>query len=209
LARRPYTVVHVAVSVDGATTGFEPDQGRFYELAAKWDEDVTLAGSDTILAQEAALASAPLPGPAEDGPLLAVVDGLGRVRQWDLLRRCGHWSDVVALRSEATPEAARGEPERELVAGADRVDLGDALTRLASDGARTVRVDSGGGLTGALLGDGLVDELSLLIHPVLVGGDGPRWHGPGRTPSRRLEPVASESFGDGVVWLRYRVGSTA
>ena len=31
---RPYVVAHVAVSVDGATTGLEPDVGRFYELAA-------------------------------------------------------------------------------------------------------------------------------------------------------------------------------
>jgi 2,5-diamino-6-(ribosylamino)-4(3H)-pyrimidinone 5'-phosphate reductase len=36
--------VHVAVSLDGATTGFTPAVGLFYELAAMWDEDVTLTG---------------------------------------------------------------------------------------------------------------------------------------------------------------------
>jgi hypothetical protein len=72
---RPYVVAHVAVSLDGATTGFQPDVARFYRLARIWDEDATLAGADTILAQEAALVDAPRPGPAEDGPLLAVVDG--------------------------------------------------------------------------------------------------------------------------------------
>ena len=45
-ARRPHVVAHVAVSLDGATTGFEPDVGRFYELARTWSEDVTLAGAD-------------------------------------------------------------------------------------------------------------------------------------------------------------------
>ena len=51
----PHVVIHVAVSLDGATTGFEPDVARFYELAAGFREDVTLAGADTILAQAEAL----------------------------------------------------------------------------------------------------------------------------------------------------------
>ena len=93
----PHVVVHVAVSLDGATTGFDPDVERFYALARTWREDLTLAGADTILAQERALAAAPRPGPAADGPLLAVVDGRGRVREWEALRDCGHWSDVIAL----------------------------------------------------------------------------------------------------------------
>ena len=42
---------------------------------------------------------------------------------------------------------------------------------------RNVRVDSGGALNGALLRAGLVDEVSLLVHPRIVGGDGPRWYG--------------------------------
>ena len=60
-APRPRVVVHVAVSLEGATTGFEPDVGRFYELARRWDEDVTLTGADTILAQEEAVAASPPP----------------------------------------------------------------------------------------------------------------------------------------------------
>ena len=52
----PHVVLHVAVSLDGATDGFAPDVGTFYELAGRWREDVTLAGADTILAQEKALA---------------------------------------------------------------------------------------------------------------------------------------------------------
>lgn len=38
--------------MDGATVGFPVDVGRFYALAGTWHEDVTLAGADTILAQE-------------------------------------------------------------------------------------------------------------------------------------------------------------
>jgi 2,5-diamino-6-(ribosylamino)-4(3H)-pyrimidinone 5'-phosphate reductase len=205
--RRPHVVVHVAVSLDGATTGFEPDVGSFYAIAATWREDVTLAGADTILAQEKALAAAALPGPAPDGPLLAVVDGRARVRQWDALRDCGHWSGVLALRAAATPAKAGVRPDRELVTGAQRVDLGVALRALAErEGARLVRVDSGGDLIGALLRDGLVDELSLLVHPCLAGSAGRRhWHGGAPIPAVTLERLAGLELGDGLAWLRYRV----
>jgi 2,5-diamino-6-(ribosylamino)-4(3H)-pyrimidinone 5'-phosphate reductase len=205
-ADRPHVVAHVAVSLEGATTGFEPDAGRFYELAASWHEDVTLAGSDTILAQEAVLATAPRPGPAEGGPLLAVVDGRGRVRQWEALREVGHWSDVVALYAESTAPRPSDHPVREIVAGTDRVDLAAALAALADrHGARVVRVDSGGALVGALLAAGLLDELSLLVHPCLVGVGGERrWHG--EAPPAELSLLAAETLDDGLVWLRYRVG---
>jgi 2,5-diamino-6-(ribosylamino)-4(3H)-pyrimidinone 5'-phosphate reductase len=204
---RPRVAVHVATSLDGATTGFEPDVARFYALARTWNEDVTLAGADTILAQEDALASSPLPGPAPRGPLLAVVDGRRRVRLWDALRECGHWSGVVALRAERVPAPSGETAVLELVTPGERVDLAAALAALADrHGARQVRVDSGGALTGALLGRCLVDELSLLIHPCLAGGGTRRWHGPGPTPAITLEPLASERLDGGLVWLRYRVG---
>jgi 2,5-diamino-6-(ribosylamino)-4(3H)-pyrimidinone 5'-phosphate reductase len=173
----------VAVSLDGATTGFEPDVGRFYALAARWREDVTLAGADTILAQAGAVAGAPKPGPAADGPLLAVIDGRERVdpELAGALRELGHWSGVRVLRAAPGPR---------------HVDLEAALESL---GGGVVRVDSGGALNGALLTARLVDEASLLVHPVLVG-EAPRWHG-GATASLALE--AHEALGHGVVWLRY------
>jgi 2,5-diamino-6-(ribosylamino)-4(3H)-pyrimidinone 5'-phosphate reductase len=65
-------------------------------------------------------------------------------------------------------------------------------------------VDSGGKLTGALLRRGLVDELSLLVHPV-IAGSATRWHAPVPPPTLALRRVAAEPVGDGLVWLRYLV----
>jgi 2,5-diamino-6-(ribosylamino)-4(3H)-pyrimidinone 5'-phosphate reductase len=206
----PHVVVHVAVSLDGATTGFPVDVARFYELARAWQEDVTLAGADTILAQESELARAPRPGPALDAPILAVVDSRGRVREWEGLRDCGYWSGVVALRSGTTPrQGAAAVPE--LVVGTDRVDLAAALEALADqEEARLVRVDSGGALIGALLRQHLVDELSLLVHPCTVGDPGERrWHGPERVGALRFTRTMVESLDDGLVWLRYRSAGSA
>jgi 2,5-diamino-6-(ribosylamino)-4(3H)-pyrimidinone 5'-phosphate reductase len=197
----PHVVVHVAVSLDGATTGFTPAVGLFYELSAAWREDVTLTGADTILAQESILATAPQPGPSAGGPLLAVVDSRARVRQWTALRDVGHWSGVLAVSSERTPPRPDDVPE--LVAGHDRVDLRELLTALGRrPGIAVVRVDSGGALTGALLADGLVDEISLLVHPVLAGGR--RWYGSAARPATAWELTDCLRPAEGLVWLRYR-----
>lgn len=204
--RLPHVVVHVAISLDGSIDGFEPEVARYYELAATWEEDVTLAGADTILAQEAALADGPKPGPSADGPLLAVVDARRRVSAWSALRECGHWSDVLALRG-----GVAGSPEpavRELSTGGERVDLRRALAELRDcERRRVVRVDSGGSLNGALLANDLVDELSLLVHPRLAGENRTRrWYGAGSAlPARELEPLAVEQLDGGLTWMRYRV----
>ncbi|MDO9496777.1 MAG: RibD family protein [Nocardioides sp.] len=203
---RPYVVLHVAVSVDGSTAGFEADVGRFYDLATTWHEDVSLAGADTILAQESALAAADLPGPASDGPILAVVDGRGRVRAWQALRDAGYWSDVVAVHSATTPPRHHGFPE--IVAGSDRVDLASTLATLREQyDAEVVRVDSGGALNGALLDAGLVDEVSLLVHPALAGAAERRpWHGGGPATGTPLTLIAAQPLPSGLLWLRHRIG---
>jgi 2,5-diamino-6-(ribosylamino)-4(3H)-pyrimidinone 5'-phosphate reductase len=199
----PFVVGHVAVSLDGATTGFDVDIGRYYSLIQTWKEDVTLAGADTILAQEAALEEAPLPGPKEGAPLLAVVDSQCRVTSWDKLRKCGYWSEVVALRIDDHTD----DEVAEIVTEGTRVDLRRALRNLTHErAAKVVRVDSGGALLGALLSQGLVDELSLLVHPLLTGQtQAQRWFGRDSGRTQDLSLLAAERLESGLLWLRYEI----
>lgn len=61
----------------------------------------------------------------------------------------------------------------------------------------------GGELASALIEGGAVDELSLAIHPLLLGGGTPLL----RPLSRRvaLEPVEARPIAKGCVYMRYRV----
>ena len=218
---RPRVVLHNAVSADGRIDWFEPDVGLFYELAGRWGEDATLVGADTLLAapeetaaeETAEPASAPVEG--DERPLLAVVDSRGRARAWDRWLRAGPWRGGVALCAGSTPTEhldyldARGIEQ--LVAGEQRVDLAAALDWLAErHGVRTVRVDSGGTLNGVLLRAGLVDEVSVLVHPALVGGMSPRslFRASDLENAGGVVPLSLEAVervrGD-VVWLRYAV----
>lgn len=212
--QRPQVVVHVAVSADGRIDGFVPDIGRYYELAGSFQEDVTLAGADTVLSGLAHAEAAPAVPPPQDGPLLAVVDSRGRVGDWRPLLGAGLWRGGLALCAESTPAPYRQQVVHQgvdvAVRGTDRVDLTAVLETLAEDhGARTVRVDSGGRLNGALLRAGLVDEVSLLMHPVVVGGLSPRGAFVGDDlmvdDGTGLDAPRVESLADGLLWVRWRV----
>jgi riboflavin biosynthesis pyrimidine reductase len=56
----------------------------------------------------------------------------------------------------------------------ERLDLATALDRLAGEGWPRLLCEGGPGLHRALLAAGLVDELSLTLAPVVVGGEGIR-----------------------------------
>jgi 2,5-diamino-6-(ribosylamino)-4(3H)-pyrimidinone 5'-phosphate reductase len=73
-----------------------------------------------------------------------------------------------------------------------------------------VRVDSGGTLNGILLRSDLVDEVSVLIHPGLVGGTTPRsiFRAPDLISSEgviQLRLIHVEQLKGDVIWLRYEV----
>lgn len=221
---RPYVICYLAVSADGRLDGFEPDLERYYGIAARFDVDAILSGSETSIVAiekyggvENTFDEGPAPqrAPRDDPrPLLAVVDGRGRVRRWSLFQEAPYWSRWVALVAAGVPAVHRdylASRNVDLIeCGNERVDLERALNRLAGDyGVRRIRVDAGGRLNGALLRAGLVDEVHLLICPWLSGGTTPRSSfvaddlAPGET-GVRLERTAVEPFEDGTVLLSYR-----
>ncbi len=142
----------------------------------------------------------------------AVVDGRGRVR-WTMKEAGGQ--HLLVLASRSTPAAYLAHLRRErisyLVAGTQRVDLGAALGRMRSLlGVSCVVSTGGGGLNGALLRAGLVDEIQLIVLPAAIGGlgtpglfDGPA-PADGELPTR-LRLLSSHTEADGTLWLRYEV----
>ncbi|HEX6249121.1 MAG TPA: dihydrofolate reductase family protein [Nocardioidaceae bacterium] len=161
-----------------------------------------------------------LPGSVVDAPSrrwFAVVDGRGAVdltfTEWPDPAWAG-WHALV-LTSRAAPAEhlvrlrERGIPY--LVVGEEHVALGRALELLEERlGVRTVVCTGGGRLGGAMLRQGLVDEIDVELLPWAIGGRG--------TPAlfdaeplrrdewpTRLELLENETLADGRVRLRYRV----
>jgi len=231
----PKVVIFNCTSLDGRMDGGvgQAEMGLYYQLASYWNADAMLSGSNTMLA---AFGGAAFAGPAEPPPrvepaianddeakelhpqaipYLVVVDSHGRIHNWDQIRAQPFWRQVIVLCARLTPPSYREELARHgvacIVAGEGRVDLRRALEALSAEyGIRTLRVDSGGTLNGALLRAGLVDEVSLLIAPLLVGGESPQsiFVAPDVTSPEQAIPlrlVHFEQVGEGRLWLRYQV----
>ena len=227
---RPHVVVYNEVSIDGRVVGFDTDPSRYYRLGFRWRSDAILMGSTTALAfgppepvAEQLLALAPpdrlpvVPGfeslVTEPRPLLVVPDSRGIVRCWHHALAQPWYRSVVVLLSRRTPADYRRYLDRRgiehLEAGDDRVDLAHALDRLATThGVSSVRTDGGGALNGALLTAGLVDEIALLLDPVVSSDpDGQRLVAlphPTAPGGIRLRLDDVERFDDGALLLRYR-----
>lgn len=95
-----------------------------------------------------------------------------------------------------------------LFAGERETDLGAALEKLAANfGIETLMLEGGGRINGAMLRDGLIDEVSLLVSPVADGTIGlPSLFDADGEPTARLLALEAVERGAGdVVWLRYRV----
>ena len=198
---RPRVILHSSISLDGRIRGFPVDLALHYRLASRWQEDATLVGSDTLLAamggvppetgQESPV-EPPMPG--DPRPLLVVPDSRGRVRGWHHWQRQPFWRDILVLVIPPTPEWYLADLRQRgigyCVTGGQRVDLRVALAELFRRGIRTIRVDAGGTLGGILLREGLADELSLLLHPALVGNASPLTFFADAPPAREAAAAA-------------------
>jgi 2,5-diamino-6-(ribosylamino)-4(3H)-pyrimidinone 5'-phosphate reductase len=222
----PKVILHTATSIDGRITNFPADLELYYGLAAQWNPGAILFGSGTVLAAVRDDPSLEVPpvheemfrpaeGSPDPRPLLVIADSRGRVRCWDAIRKWPYMRDVLALCSSATPQEYLGYLQDRrisaIIAGSDHIDMRAALEALNRQyGVKVVRVDSGGTLNSVLLHEGLVSEVSVLIHPFIAGGKAdPTLSDPLKAGIPDLQlPLCLQSAGvagNGIVWVRYRV----
>jgi dihydrofolate reductase len=76
------------------------------------------------------------------------------------------------------------------------------ITELKRRPGKDISIIGSGALLRSLLKDGLLDELRLMVHPVVLGG-GKRLFEDG-ADQKALELVDSRTFGTGVLYLTYR-----
>ncbi len=116
----------------------------------------------------------------------------------------------TTARTEAAQlEMLRGAGATVHVHPGPRVDLHAALETLKLEGVERLMVEGGARLNFALLEQGLVDELTVYVAPMLFGGataptlaDGA---GLGREAALHLVLTGSEAWDDGGVLLKYRL----
>jgi 2,5-diamino-6-(ribosylamino)-4(3H)-pyrimidinone 5'-phosphate reductase len=215
-AMRPRLVLHHSVAIDGAAQGFDLDPashfGALGELEADGflvDADVALEGIGEVPAETETDRSARAIDPADARAIWFVMDPRGALEGKLHVVRRYQIKDVVVLGCASTPASYRqwlaARHYRFHEAGRDEVDLAAALESVrAEHGIERLVTDVGRRLTAALFAAGVVDELSLLVFPNLVGGSADRWfaelHG-----SVQLDFADAWALESGAIHLRWTV----
>jgi 2,5-diamino-6-(ribosylamino)-4(3H)-pyrimidinone 5'-phosphate reductase len=151
--------------------------------------------------------------PGEFDSFAFAIDARGRLA-WESNDVDG--DHVVAILSERVSDEylafLRGRGVSYLLAGARDLDLPLALEKIGAQfGVRTLMLEGGGAINGAMLRAGLIDEVSVLVAPVADGRVGtPALFDLDDAVPARLALEHVERRAEDVLWLRYRVeGRTA
>lgn len=176
---RPHVTLKLAMSLDGRTALADGRSRWITSEAARADvhrlraaSGAILTGIGSVLADDPRL-DVRLPGDAAAfvPPLRVVLDSQARLPAAAALR--GGGAPTLLLHAEG---AAAGDPtgiETEALPRSEAgLDLGAALDALGRRHVNELLVECGPTLAGALLAEGLVDELLLYVAPVLLGARG-------------------------------------
>ena len=187
-----------------------------YQIAGKYNADAHLIGSNTVkVGAELYGGTVPpeqmrdftKPERSESLPYWVIPDTTGILK--GLLHTCRRFEfcrDVIVLVSEETPkEYVRHLEERNYdyhIIGKKHVDLERALSFLSEKyGIKTILADTGRVLGNLLLNHGFVNEISLLIHPVIVGTTSYNMFSD--VNNMKLKLRQSEMLEKNYVWLVY------
>lgn len=218
----PKVVIHNSVSLDGSTTGFNANLEVHYGIMGSYEPDAMIVGSNTaktgteffcqkIPPEEESDFKKPEIQPDDTRAYWMIADSKGILEGlMHVFRRSEYSKDVIVLVSEKTPEPYINylkERNYDFIrAGADRVDIKQAL-EIANEryGFKLVVSDSGGILNSILLEKGLVEEISLVLTPEIVGKNGTNLFRGVEKSGIQLELTRNEIVEKKYVHLVYRV----
>jgi 5-amino-6-(5-phosphoribosylamino)uracil reductase len=228
VARRPYVLLSVAMSVDGCIDDAsgtrlilsnEADLDRVDEVRA--GSDAILVGAGTIRRDNPALlvrSEARRGGRVARGlpasPIRVTLTASGDLDASARFFTAGEGARLVyvpAGEQDRVQERLGGLAGVRVVGvgehGSERVDLAAVLADLGASGVRRLMVEGGGRVLAQFLAEGLADELDLAVAPLFVGDQGaPRIGGvPAAAPLHRMHLAEVRLIGD-VVLMRYLPG---
>ena len=228
-AARPRVICHMMASLDGriATEGWPlsaDEKGHYEKVHATYEPDAWICGrvtmeqhfatgvrdNDQIALEYDGPDREDFVAPGEHDSFAIAVDPRGKLL-WDSGDIDGdHVVTVLTNRVSSDYLAElRKRGVSYLLTGDEDVDLPLALGKIREQlGVRTLMLEGGGGINGSFMRDGLIDEVSLLVAPVVDGRVG--------TPSlfdvlgedvapERLALEGVDKRANDVLWLRYRV----
>lgn len=228
---KPYVICHMVTSIDGKILGDRwgklpggtSTAELFESTATSFGVGAWLVGTNTMrefMGKDQSLAPTRERIPREDHIVDAKAKefAIGADAKGVLRFQRGYVDEehVILLLSERVSNAYLAHLRKAgvsyLFCGKDRVELKVALDKLRRKfGLKKVMLEGGGTFNGAMLKEGLVDELSQIIVPIADGG-GPEITGVYDAPGDPLPKAAAklqleshELLEGGAIWAKYKV----
>lgn len=184
---RPFVLVNVAVSADGKLSTRErrqvkisgPDDFDRVDII-KSGADAIMVGIGTVLADNPSLTiksaeriQERLSQGRPEHPVRVVVDSLARTPPDAKILHKGPGQRIIVVSENAPPSRIEGlRPLATIITTpGDRVDLAFLLEELGKQGIHRLMVEGGGRLISSLFAAGLVDQLSMFIGNMIIGGE--------------------------------------
>ncbi len=218
----PEIIIHNSISLDGSLTGFVPDMSLHYSIAGSYNPNAHLIGADTIISgiemfgegiPVESLSDFKQPQRDETLPYWVLIDSRGRLKgMLHTCRRFEYCRDVIILISKNTPSDyiahIRKRNYRYIITGHDKVDIKSGLDLLNEQfNINRILTDTGRVLGNILLNQGLVNEISLLVHPVIVGDKCYPMFSNIKT-LQHLKQKEMQNYENGCTWIAYKVGNS-
>ena len=180
---RPYVILNAAMTLDGkiaTATGSsnisgKKDLERVHEIRKECDG--IMVGIGTVMADDPRLTVHKIDARPEDNPVRVVVDSRCRTPA-DARITNGDAKTIIAGANEYKEEFMKSETYETLkkrgvkffFSGDRRVDLKALMNYLHEEGIEKLMLEGGATLNFSMIRLGLIDEISICVAPMVVGG---------------------------------------
>ena len=180
---RPYVILNAAMTLDGkiaTATGSsnisgKKDLERVHEIRKECDG--IMVGIGTVMADDPRLTVHKIDARPEDNPVRVVVDSRCRTPS-DARITNGDAKTIIAGANEYKEEFMKSETYETLkkrgvkffFSGDRRVDLKALMNYLHEEGIDKLMLEGGATLNFSMIRLGLIDEISICVAPMVVGG---------------------------------------
>lgn len=180
---KPYVILNAAMTLDGkiatesgsSNISGEEDLKRVHEI--RKDCDAIMVGIGTVLADDPRLTVHKINAKPEDNPVRIVVDSKFKTPQ-DARIANDDAKTVIACANEYKDEILNSQKYEIFIkkgvkfffSGDKRVDLKSLMNYLHEEGIDKLMLEGGSTLNFSMIKNNLIDEISICIAPMIVGG---------------------------------------
>jgi 2,5-diamino-6-(ribosylamino)-4(3H)-pyrimidinone 5'-phosphate reductase len=202
---QPKVILYIATSLDGKIKGFETNKNIYKEIKSHINSDAFVMDVETFKTCYNTILE------SSSKKLLVLPDNLGKLSR-DILLEISSSRKVLVLCSRSTPQNYLNFLEENyinyMIVGYDEVNMATAFEELNTQfGVKSIAVHADGNLNGNLMADDLVEEISVFMHPTLVGTNNNSMYIPNNAENQKLDLrlIEMKTMENEVVYLNYRI----